>query len=148
MRWYVKALDRRTGQDASCHIEAPDERAAREKAYERGIVIESIFVDDVPEKPVRVSYAPPSGPYLPEYTGIVIGAIILRALAAISVILGFAVGAWNIRESIGATPAIARALLMSGVLYMVYSLAAGGILYMLAHVALAIRDMARNSFEK
>lgn len=87
----------------------------------------------------------------PTYGAIKIGASIMRIIGGVYLIGGAALIAIHGLEWLKADKAIARASAevleaRTGLMYGLAAFAAGIIVLMLAELALAIRDMARNSF--
>ena len=149
MRYRVHGANRKTGVETSMTVEAATEQAAEATA------LQTLIVFKIAEEPDRLDEAiaeeaehpapqtqrvdPLAGlPTVPHYDGIRIGATVLSVLAALGC-------AGTVIELLVwfAHPGDLAYLWMSA-----SGLAYAAILWMLASIGLAVRDIAQNSFRK
>jgi len=170
MRYRVSGADRTTGQDITRTIDAPSKSEA-EKIAARSMLVSGVALGDEPKPPaldyagirteadrlgdgngddraeLRGRLSAGAKEPIPNYGAILLGASLLRVLAALSAIggalelvagiLALAASGAGIGERLQA-----EQLISSGVM----ALVGAAVLGMLAALGAAIRDMARNSF--
>jgi hypothetical protein len=158
MRWKIRGADRDTGDDYQGEFEADSRAEAERQARAINVLVESVTVmaDVDPKLVAYASYKPlPATPrvYMPEYTAIVVGSIVLRVCAFVGyigavVLLALAVARYQDATggmSIHADGFVSMELAVSFATSL-YIAGASTITLMLAYLAMAIRDIARNSF--
>lgn len=164
MKWTVEGADEKTGVDVTVSYEAGSLEDAMDLARANGILPSDAYLAGSrrgkpapplsyatpgtpnvspavpPVPPAAPIPALPAAPVVPEYKAIRDGAKWLGTLAAILYVL--AVLCFIGSALTAATPDRSIDLLVRGFWLMV----GGAVIRMLAHVALAVRDIARNSW--
>lgn len=162
MQWQITGAHRQTGDETTIVIDAEDQAQAERRAARRGILIESIqrletqieveAANQEDESPAMFEYQPPPARHeapaaAPQYSWIRTGARIiviegvLCMLAAVIAAL-VAVSAWASGDM------MARPVAFIATIVFLAFLVIGTFLLMWAQLALAVRDIARNSFGK
>lgn len=158
MRWTVEGADAQTGQDRTIQVEAKSREDAEREARARGVLPSATYKEtaDAGAMPTlnyigraahesappgtQVGLAPPRGK-APDYTGIVVGAAVLRITGAMAAIAGIVLCAMTLNEisggGLGTALPVGFAWIISGL-----------VTFMLGSLALAVRDIARNSFRR
>jgi hypothetical protein len=169
MRWQVDGAEAATGKETSLTIEALTAAEAEQQARYNGILVSRVERTDKPAP--GLTYAPahgfdkpvaPAAPEAPEYRAIQNGAWFLRLFGGIAHATGVVVAGLGVVAAVRIIVVarrdggpvgpdsyrMAAALAGLGALWAFMYFAAGSVLKMLAAVAEAVRDIARNSFRR
>ena len=171
--WIVEGASRETGEDVKISVEAETQGEAAKKVRLGGVLVSSIQkdepVDDLAEAVAAIGGmdAPPTLQQrmrgtvnrIPEYADILSGSHLLRFFAGVLMLLGiisllvgvvgFAVGIIKSNNGSDDTAmGTGMTLLISGVASGIPCLVGSVALRMYASLAIAMRDIARNSFTK
>lgn len=162
MQWQIIGAHRETGEEKTIVLEAADRATAERRAGRRGLLIEKVLpvatlveTETSPLTSPVISYqsptqeppAPSAVIEPPKYVWIVGGSHILGIEAAICLVVAIiggitAVVAWMNSGSNGSYIAVPATVVF------LVGLITGTLLLMCAELALAVRDMARNSFRR
>ncbi|HEY1687194.1 MAG TPA: hypothetical protein VGG19_20710 [Tepidisphaeraceae bacterium] len=150
--WTIEGADRNTGKDVIVSIDAPTEELARQEATEKGILVSEVHqsIADEPRRPGHTSQAMP-----PEYQDILRGNQLLSFFGSLLAALGWvglliaAAGLayaiyWRIKGDMEAF--VGLEAFIGGLTYAVPCFVGAVILRMYGALAIAVRDIARNSF--
>ncbi len=169
MRWNIEGADQQTGQDRVIAIDAADQADAERKARARGILVSTIYpttlktaIERTEEEIVSPSQTavPPAAPAstlnyrasslprqtVPNYRGLQIGSFVLGVFALLYYIcggIGLVFGILSVQDSSRVRFDAAQAFLWALLLAM-----GGGVLHAMSAACIALRDIARNSFNR
>lgn len=151
MRWEVFGADRATGDEHVFTVDAADEREATLIAKKKNLVVSNVILISQDESAKEANAPEPLHEPTPEYKGIQTGAAIVIVLAFASGVVGLVELVIGLFTLINASvehgdnrPAVAVGTnqLAQGVTALVFA----GLLWLASEIALAVRDVARNSF--
>lgn len=159
MAWIIEGADKKTGADVRFKLSAVDKEAAIEEAGKRGVLVSEVYDDQLGDIAAAASDYPTQR--LPEYREIVKGSRIIESLAGLNVfagciaaLVGIVSIVWGIiltgkpPETASGSPGEAIVFGLSAIVTGIVWAIIGTLLNMVSALALAIRDIARNSFRK
>lgn len=159
MLWSVEGADKNTGEERVIFVEAMTEAGAAEAASNEGVLASKIFpgggstISQPPIMPQPVAYASSSGRYraTPDYKMVRVGSTVMRILgivlfviAGLCIVGGILIALFASNGPIDESLFIMAASAAYGLIFSIW----GFLCLFGGAVAVAIRDSARNSFNR